>query len=124
MAKSGSDDVAFRVLWKLETEPNLSQRQLAQELGISVGAVNYCLRALVKKGQVKVRNFRDSRNKLRYAYVLTPRGISAKSRLTLGFLRRKMVEYEALKAEIEQIQNEIGDSSITDQKDEGAPDRA
>lgn len=100
MVKAASDDVRFRVLRVLEDQPDLSQRQIARELDVSVGAVNYCLRALVEKGQIKVRNFRSSDNKLRYAYILTPRGVAEKTRLTGAFLKRKMAEYEALKAEI------------------------
>lgn len=103
MAKAASDDVRFRVLRVLEGNPDLSQRQIAGELGVSVGSVNYCLNALIEKGQIKVRNFRSSDNKLRYAYILTPRGVAEKARLTGAFLKRKMAEYEALKAEIEAL---------------------
>lgn len=103
MAKTASDDVRFRVLRVLESSPDLSQRQIARELGVSVGSVNYCLSALLEKGQIKVRNFRSSDNKLRYAYILTPRGVAEKTRLTGAFLKRKMAEYEALKAEIEAL---------------------
>lgn len=92
----------------LEEQPDLSQRQMAEELGVSLGAVNYCLKALVEKGQVKIRNFRAANNKLRYAYVLTPGGLAEKTRLTSRFLKRKMAEYEALKAEIEAIQESMG----------------
>lgn len=92
----------------LEEQPDLSQRQMAEELGVSLGAVNYCLKALVEKGQVKIRNFRAANNKLRYAYVLTPGGLAEKTRLTGRFLKRKMAEYEALKAEIEAIQDSLG----------------
>jgi EPS-associated MarR family transcriptional regulator len=81
---------------------------MSEELGVSLGAVNYCLKALVEKGQVKIRNFRAANNKLRYAYVLTPRGLAEKTRLTGRFLKRKIAEYEALKAEIEAIQKSLG----------------
>ena len=97
----------FRLLRLLEEEPELSQREISHRLGVSLGGVNYVLRALVEKGLLKVRNFRASNNKLRYAYVLTPRGIDAKARLTTGFLRRKMAEYEALRAEIEALGGDI-----------------
>lgn len=107
MVRSVSDDVRFRILRVLEGKPNLSQRQIAIELGVSVGAVNYCLRALAEKGQIKVRNFRSSDNKLRYAYFLTPRGVAEKTRLTGAFLKRKMAEYEALKAEIEALSGNL-----------------
>lgn len=105
------DDVRFRILRLLEAEPDLSQRQIAERLGISLGRVNYLLRALAAKGQVKVRNFRVSRNKLRYAYLLTPKGIEEKTRLTAGFLRRKLAEYEALRAEIASLERELGDDA-------------
>ena len=100
MAKSVPDDVRFRVLRVLQDDPDLSQREISVKLGVSLGAVNYCLRALTEKGQVKVRNFRSSDNKLRYAYILTPGGIAEKARLTGAFLARKIAEYEALRAEI------------------------
>ena len=103
MVKSVPDDVRFRVLRVLQDEPDLSQREIAVRLGVSLGAVNYCLRALTEKGQVKVRNFRSSDNKLRYAYILTPGGIAEKARLTGAFLARKIAEYEALRAEIEAL---------------------
>jgi len=103
MVKSVPDDVRFRVLRVLQDEPDLSQREIAVRLGVSLGAVNYCLRALTEKGQVKVRNFRSSDKKLRYAYILTPGGIAEKARLTGAFLARKVAEYEALRAEIEAL---------------------
>lgn len=86
----------------------MSQRELAAEVGIALGKVNYVLNALRKKGFIKIRNFRNSENKLRYAYLLTPAGLSAKAELTAGFLRRKMREYDALRAEVEALQNEVG----------------
>lgn len=101
------DDVRFRVMRILEAQPEISQRQLARDLGISLGIVNYCLRALVDKGHVKIRNFRAADNKLRYAYILTPRGMARKADMAAGFLRRKMMEYEALKAEIDSLKSEI-----------------
>ncbi|MGJ8555923.1 MAG: MarR family EPS-associated transcriptional regulator [Sulfitobacter geojensis] len=107
MVKPISEDVHFRVLRVLSDRPGLSQREIAQELGVSLGAVNYCLRALVEKGQIKVQNFRASDNKLRYAYILTPRGIAQKAQLTGAFLKRKIAEYEALKAEIEAVKSEM-----------------
>ena len=103
MVKAVPDDVRFRVLRVLQDEPDLSQREISVRLGVSLGAVNYCLRALTEKGQVKVRNFRSSDNKLRYAYILTPNGIAEKARLTGAFLARKIAEYEALRAEIEAL---------------------
>jgi EPS-associated MarR family transcriptional regulator len=99
-------DAHFRVMRAIEANPNFSQRDIARLLGISLGAVNYCLNALVEVGFVKVRNFRASNNKLRYAYILTPKGAAEKAALTGTFLQRKMREYEALKAEIEALQLE------------------
>lgn len=101
------EDIRFRLLRLLEQRPELSQRDIARELGVSLGATNYILRALVEKGQVKIRNFRASDNKLRYAYILTPTGFEAKARLTMGFLKRKHAEYEMLRAEIEALEAEL-----------------
>lgn len=84
----------------IEGNPHVTQRDIAREVGISLGAVNYCLNALIEVGFVKARNFRQADNKLRYAYILTPRGLVEKAKLATGFLRRKMREYELLKAEI------------------------
>ena len=101
------EDTHFRLLKLLEARPELSQRDLARELGTSLGKVNYCLNALIDKGLVKVRNFRNSRNKLGYAYLLTPRGIDSKATIAVHFLKRKMAEYEILKAEIDQLKHEV-----------------
>jgi EPS-associated MarR family transcriptional regulator len=106
MTKAVEDDVHFRILRILEQHPEISQRELAGEVGIALGKVNYVLGALTDKGLVKVRNFRNSDNKLRYAYVLTPAGLSKKAELMAGFLRRKMAEYDALRAEIEDLRRE------------------
>ena len=100
-------DSHVRLLRLLETRPELSQRDLARELGTSLGKVNYCLNALIETGFVKVRNFRNNQNKLSYAYLLTPRGIESKAAITLQFLRRKVDEYENLKREIDQLQVEL-----------------
>jgi len=102
------DDVRYRLLKLLESNPELTQRDVARELGVSVGKVNYCLQALVAKGWVKVDNFSKSGNKSKYIYLLTPRGIEEKARVSVRFLKRKIAEYEALQAEIEQIRNEVG----------------
>jgi len=106
--KDSKEDTRFRVMRILEEEPELSQREIAQRLGISLGGVNYCLNALIEKGQVKVRNFRASNNKIRYAYILTPKGIADKTAMTGRFLQRKLAEYEALKAEIQALQRSEG----------------
>ena len=84
----------------------MSHREIARSLGVSTGGVNYCVNALIDKGMVKVRNFRAADNKLKYAYVLTPRGVSEKTALTARFLQRKMAEHKALKAEIEAVRAE------------------
>ena len=91
----------FNVLRKIKSKPNSSQRELASELGFSLGKLNYCLRALKEKGLIKIQNFRKDPNKLRYAYILTPKGMNAKTKITLNFMKRKMKEYDELKAEIE-----------------------
>lgn len=101
------DDTHYRLLRLVEANPELSQRDLARELGTSLGKINYCLNALIEKGWVKARNFRNSRNKLAYAYLLTPRGIEQKAKITVRFLRRKIAEYEALETEIEQLRREV-----------------
>ena len=108
LTRAPAEDVRFRVLRLLEARPDLSQREIARELGVSLGGINYCLRALADKGQVKVRNFRAADNKLRYAYILTPKGLRRKSLLTADFLQRKLREYNALKAEIAALRAEVG----------------
>ena len=90
----------FNVLRKIQSKPNYSQRKLAEELGFSLGKLNYCLRALKDKGFVKIRNFKKNPNKLNYIYVLTPKGISEKTKLTLNFMKIKIREYDELKKEI------------------------
>jgi EPS-associated MarR family transcriptional regulator len=101
-----SSELQFRVLRLLESNPHLTQRELSKSLGVSLGGVNYCLNALVAKGSVKIQNFKNNKNKLVYAYLLTPQGITEKTALTGSFLRRKMQEYEGLKAEIESLKFE------------------
>jgi EPS-associated MarR family transcriptional regulator len=97
------EDTHFRVLRLLQVNPQITQRELSQKLGVSLGATNYVLRALLDKGAIKIQNFQASRKKLSYVYLLTPTGISEKARLTTQFLARKRAEYEALKAEIEAV---------------------
>ena len=92
----------FEVLRKIQKEPETTQRKLAKDLGFSLGKLNYCLKARKEKGLIKTRNFKKNPNKINYFYVLTPRGISEKTRLTLNFMKRKMREYDELKAEIEE----------------------
>jgi EPS-associated MarR family transcriptional regulator len=100
------EDTHFRVLRLLQENPDLTQRELAELLGISVGGLNYCLKAMMDKGLVKMRNFAHSKNKFGYVYVLTPSGITEKLAITNQFLQRKMDEYEALKAEIQVLKEE------------------
>jgi EPS-associated MarR family transcriptional regulator len=94
----------------VEANPTITQRALAAALGVSLGRINYGLRALIDKGLIKVNNFKRSETKLAYAYLLTPRGLTEKSSLTKAFLARKMQEFDALKKEIEALQLEMGDS--------------
>lgn len=99
-------DNQFRVLRAIERNPRVSQREIAASLGLSVGAVNYCLKALIAKGWVKSKNFGSSANKKAYAYLLTAEGMKEKAKLTTGFLQRKMAEYNALHAEILEVSKE------------------
>lgn len=108
--KQLQEDTHFRVLSLLESQPDLNQREMAKALGVSLGGVNYCLRALVDKGLVKMHNFQKSDNKLGYAYLLTPQGLTEKMALTGRFLKRKQEEYAALKAEIEALQKTVAES--------------
>ncbi len=103
----------LRLLRLIEAKPDLSQRDLSRELGMSLGKVNYCLNALVDKGLVKVDNFRNNDNKLSYAYLLTPRGIKSKALITAHFLQRKMAEYESLKIEIAELKREVSATAAT-----------
>jgi len=90
----------LNLLRKINNEPESSQRKLANELGFSLGKLNYCLKALKSKGLIKINNFKKNPNKINYIYVLTPKGISEKTKLTVNFMKRKMKEYEELKNEI------------------------
>jgi EPS-associated MarR family transcriptional regulator len=102
------EDTYFRLLRLLEENPDLSQREIAKKLGLSLGGLNYCLRSLIQKGLVKLENFQNSRHKFRYVYVLTPYGISQRIAMTGWFLKRKLDEYDSLRAEIEELKNEQG----------------
>ena len=108
---ASAQDLRFRVLRLLELNPKLSHREIARSLGVSTGRANYCLNALIELGAIKVKNFRDSKNKLRYAYFLTPKGLAEKSALTGDFLARKLEEYEAIRTEIEDLIAEFGDDA-------------
>lgn len=109
-----SNEVRYRLLTYLAERPDASQRDLARELGISVGKVNYCLQALVEKGWLKVRNFRNSRNKAGYLYLLTPNGIEEKVNVTYAFLRIKMDEYDAIALQIARLREELLDLQETE----------
>jgi EPS-associated MarR family transcriptional regulator len=98
-----TDEARYRILRLIEENPAISQRELARALGISLGKVNFCLNALIEKGILKANSFLNSRNKRAYAYVLTPRGLDDKARVTVRFLRRKVAEYEALQKEIAEL---------------------
>ena len=100
----------FRVLRLLEGNPQMNQRDLAAAAGVSLGKTNYCINALLEKGLIKVQNFKSNKRKLSYAYLLTPAGIAEKAALTQRFLTRKVEEYEALKAEIDQLKQEAADN--------------
>ena len=102
-----SEESSYKLLKQLEANPAISQRELAREMGMSLGKVNYCLRALIEKGLIKASNFRNSDNKLSYLYVLTPHGIESKAGITARFLKRKVAEYDALRKEIAELQSEI-----------------
>ena len=102
-----ADELSITILRRLADRPDVNQRELAKHAGVSLGRLNYALRALVDKGWVKVGNFSRSQHKLGYAYLLTPRGIDAKARLTQAFLARKMREYDQLRDEIERLQREV-----------------
>ena len=101
-----NQDIRLDLLRKLESNPEFTQRELSRDMGVSLGKVNYCIKKLTEKGWVKLTNFSHNPNKIGYAYLLTPQGIEEKTRLTFSFLKRKVVEYEALKKEINALQLE------------------
>jgi EPS-associated MarR family transcriptional regulator len=102
------EDTYFRVLRMLQDNPDITQREIAEKLSVSTSGLNYCLKALIDKGWVKVQNFSQSKNKFGYIYVLTPQGIAEKALLASRFLKRKMSEYEQLQSEIEAVKVEMG----------------
>jgi EPS-associated MarR family transcriptional regulator len=108
-----SDEINYNLIRKISETPELPQRQLAEQLGCSLGKINYCIKALVNKGLVKVENFCSSDSKRVYAYKLTPAGLKAKALLTLRFLRQKEAEYEKLRNEIEQLKSELNTQEET-----------
>lgn len=105
------DEITHKLFALIEQHPNLSQRELAREMGVSLGKTNYCIKGLIEKGWLKARNFKNSKNKIAYAYVLTPMGLSEKGKITARYLKRKIYEYEILKIEIEKLRQEVSGSS-------------
>jgi EPS-associated MarR family transcriptional regulator len=114
-----SDEYRYKILKRLEADPEISQRELAGELGISLGRVNFCVQALMEKGLIKANNFRNSRNKKGYAYLLTPKGIEEKARITVQFLKIKIAEHEALTREIKSLRKDAG--KVQSLQNAGAP---
>ena len=108
-----SDQLRVKILRLIESDPSMSQRQIAEELGVSLGGVNYCLRALAEIGWIKVGNFAKSGHKLGYLYLLTPRGIKEKTKITASFLAKKRLEYETLRKEIAGLEVELADEHPT-----------
>jgi EPS-associated MarR family transcriptional regulator len=113
-----TEDLHFRVLKLLQEQPDMSQRELAQKLGVSNGKLHYCMRALIDRGLVKLSNFAHSRHHLGYAYLLTPAGIAHKASIAGRFIRRKMAEYEALQHEIALLQAELASERTSGKADE------
>jgi EPS-associated MarR family transcriptional regulator len=108
------DEIHYKLLKVLEESPDVTQRELAVRLGISLGKVNYCLRALMGRGWVKMANFRRNPSKMGYVYLLTPKGIEEKARITVRFLRHKLYEFDALKTEIERLKVEVANSAASE----------
>lgn len=108
-----TDEFRYKILKLVSDNPEISQRELALQLGISLGRTNYCIKALIEKGILKAANFRNSKNKLAYMYLLTPDGVELKARITMQYLKLKLQEYEALQTEIEELRREA--SMIIDQ---------
>ena len=100
-------DLSIKIIKEIQKNPGQSQRRLSKSCGVSLGSVNYCIKALVEKGYVKSKNFRNAHNKLAYAYILTPSGINLKKELTIAFLKRKQAEYVALQQEIKELVEEL-----------------
>lgn len=109
-----TDEYRYKILKLLEHKPEQTQRELAKELNISLGKANYCLKALIEVGLIKASNFRNSRNKLAYIYLLTPKGMEEKASITLRFLQRKVEEHDALLCEIEQLRNDVEAMNLRD----------
>ena len=108
--------MTLRTLRLIQDNPRISQREIASHDGISVGAVHYCITSLAEKGLIKLGNFQASKNKRSYVYLLTPEGIAAKASLTVSFLKRKVAEYETLRSEIAELENELGEDLSAEQR--------
>ena len=102
-----NSELSIKIIRELEKAPKQSQRALSKQCGVSLGSIHYCIKALVVKGYVKAKNFRNAQNKLAYAYILTPSGINLKKELTLDFLKRKQAKYEALQKEIKALEEDL-----------------
>ena len=102
-----TEEYRYKILKELEQDPSMSQRELAKRLDISLGKANFCLKALIEKGLIKAENFKNNTNKVKYLYLLTPKGIEDKVSLTKSFLKRKLKEHEELEKEIEQLREEV-----------------
>ena len=107
-------EIRYRLLKILSRYSNLTQREMAKKMGISLGKVNYCLSELAKKGFIKINRFKGSKNKIHYFYILTPRGLEEKARITLSFLRRKIREYEEIKKQIKDLAREVEEERLVD----------
>ncbi len=107
-----TSELQFRVMRLLEINPQMNQRELSKSLGVSLGCINYCLNALIAKGSIKIKNFRNEKNKWVYSYLLTPKGLAEKTALTGSFLKRKMHEYQQLKEEIEALCAEVNHAEM------------
>ena len=106
-----NDEITHKLITLIEHHPNLSQRELAKVMGISLGKTNYCLKGLMERGWLKARNFKNSNNKIAYAYILTPTGLSEKAKITARYLKHKIQEFETLKSEIEKLRQEVSGST-------------
>jgi EPS-associated MarR family transcriptional regulator len=102
-----NQDLSIKIIRELEKAPEQSQRELSKRCGVSLGSIHYCINALMEKGYVKARNFKNAQNKLAYAYILTPSGINLKKELTLAFLKHKQAEYKALQKEIKALEDDL-----------------
>jgi len=117
-------EIRYRLLKILSRNPNFTQREMAGEMGISLGKVNFCLAELAKKGFIRINRFKDSENKLQYLYNLTPSGLEAKAGLTVSFLKRKMSEYNEIKKQIRELAKEANVEDLPDLAEDEVPDEA